>query len=159
VTSLHSSSDVSVDLLVGRDGSSLGAFESMLGSNGRDSGEAEFLSSGLSLSPGLSGSGSSSSVSGGSSFLVADHGGEASPTGLEHVSPVVGLYQGGLSLLNGVSSGSSPALEGTSHSADVEVGSLDSSDGGTNGALGSAVMGTGSADGPMGALSGLGGAS
>jgi len=145
---------VGINLFVGSDGSSLGGFESAHGGSELDPGEAELLAHGLFVSPSLGGSGSGSSVSGGSDLLVVDHLSELRLSGPAAEQPEVGDVLGVLSLLDGLSSLTSPLLEGCSHSVDVPVGGVNSPDGSTNGLLGSDVMGVGSAHGGMGGRSG-----
>jgi hypothetical protein len=142
-----------VDLSVGSDGSSLGGSESAHGSGELDLGETEPLGSGLSVSPGFSGSSRSSSVSGGSSLLMVDHSCEVSSSSLEDVSPVMGSSQSGLSHLDGMSSAGSPVSEAMGHFVDVTVSSVNSSLGGMDGTDGSNVMDVGSSYGGMGGMS------
>lgn len=105
------------------------------------------------MSPGSSGSGSSSSVSGGSSVLMVDHLLEVSSSGPQLDQPEVGDVLGMLSLLDGLSSLASPHLEGCGRTADVTVSSVNSIVGGMDGTDGSDVMGVGSAHGGMGVSS------
>jgi hypothetical protein len=100
--------------------------------------------------PSLGGSGSGSSVSDGSSLLVVDHLSELHLTGPDAEQPEVGFVLGVLSLLDGLSSLASPHLEGSGSPVHFLVGIMFSDDGGTNGLLGSDVMGVSSAHGGMG---------
>lgn len=71
-------SHVGVNLVVGSDGSSLGGLEFAHGGSECDLGETELLGHVASVVPGSTGSGSGSSVSGGSKLLVVDHSLEVS---------------------------------------------------------------------------------
>jgi len=148
---------VGVNLVVGSDGSSLGGLEFAHGGLELDLGEAELLVHVASVLPGFTGSGSGSSVSGGSTLLVVDHSLEVSDSLSEDISPVVGSSQGGLSLSDGHSSAASPVFEGSGHFVDVFVSSVNSILGDTDRMDGSTVMGVGSFHGTMGNSSSSGG--
>ena len=86
-------------------------------------------------------------------MLMVDHLLEVSSSGSHLVLPVMGYSHGMLSLLDVLSSLSSPVFEVLGHPVDVTVSVVDSFDGGMDGTDGSDVMGVGSAHGGMGVSS------
>lgn len=159
MTGSKSLSRVGVDLFVGSDGSSLGGSVSAHGDRELDLGETELLTDGTSVFLGFGGSGSSSSVSGGSSLLMVDHFCEVSSSGREDVFPVVGSSHGGLSHLLGLSSANLPESEVFGHILDVKVSFKNYSSGSIDSMEGSTEMGVGSLHGGMGGMSSFFGAS